>query len=143
MNFGSSGPIIVWILIFIGIFYFLAVRPQRRQKQAHDQMERMLKKGDEVVTLGGMFGTVARIGDDWVDLQVAKRTKVRFLKRAIASITTSAEEVEDEEEYIEAEDEDVEEIDETAEEIEGSVDDADDVDDATPESSKASEARRA
>ena len=69
----------------------------------------MLKKGDEVVTIGGMFGTVTAIGDDWVELEVAKRTKVRYLKRAISSITSIDEydEEEDEDEYIEAADEDV------------------------------------
>ena len=77
-----SFTIIIWILVFFGIFYFLAIRPQRRQKQQHAEMISMLKKGDEVVTIGGMFGTVSAIGDDWVELEVAKRTRVRYLKRA-------------------------------------------------------------
>ena len=105
---GGGAAIIIWILVFFGIFYFLAIRPQRRQRQAHSQMVTMLKKGDEVVTIGGLFGTVTRIGDDWVELEIAKRTKARCLKRAISSITSI---VEDEDEYIEAADDDV--IDET------------------------------
>jgi preprotein translocase subunit YajC len=105
---GGGFAIIVWILVFFGIFYFLAIRPQRRQRQAHSQMVTMLKKGDEVVTIGGIFGTVTKIGDDWVELEIAKRTKARCLKRAISSITSI---VEDEDEYIEAADDDV--IDET------------------------------
>jgi preprotein translocase subunit YajC len=105
---GGGAAIIIWILVFFGIFYFLAIRPQRRQRQAHSQMVAMLKKGDEVVTIGGIFGTVTRIGDDWVELEIAKRTKARCLKRAISSITSI---VEDEDEYIEAADDDV--IDET------------------------------
>jgi preprotein translocase subunit YajC len=73
----------------------------------------MLKKGDEVVTIGGMYGTVSAIGDDWVELEIAKRTRVRYLKRAISSITSIDEYDEDEEdEYIEAEDEVTEEADE-------------------------------
>ena len=105
---GGGAAIIIWILVFFGIFYFLAIRPQRRQRQAHAEMVTMLKKGDEVVTIGGIFGTVTRIGDDWVELEIAKRTKARCLKRAISSITSI---VEDEDEYIEAADDDV--IDET------------------------------
>jgi preprotein translocase subunit YajC len=97
---GQGASIIIWILVFFGIFYFLAIRPQRRQKQAHSDMVTMLKKGDEVVTIGGMFGTVTQIGDDWVELEIAKRTRVRYLKRAISSITVAEEE--DEDEYIEA-----------------------------------------
>jgi preprotein translocase subunit YajC len=110
-----SFTIIIWILVFFGIFYFLAIRPQRRQKQQHAEMVSMLKKGDEVVTIGGMFGTISAIGDDWVELEVAKRTRVRYLKRAISSITSIDEydEEEEEDEYIEAADEDVtEEVDE-------------------------------
>ncbi len=106
---GGSAAIIIWILVFFGIFYFLAIRPQRRQKQAHAEMTSMLKKGDEVVTIGGMFGKITAIGDDWVEVEIAKRTRVRYLKRAISSITQIEEE--DEDEYIEAGDEDV--VDET------------------------------
>jgi preprotein translocase subunit YajC len=111
--------IIVWILFFVVIFYFLAIRPQRRQKASHDQMERMLKKGDEIVTIGGLFGTVTRIGDDWVELEIAKRTKVRFMKRAISSITEISEDDGDEEEIIEASDEDVDVIEEDVIEEDG------------------------
>jgi preprotein translocase subunit YajC len=110
---GGAG-IIIWILVFFGIFYFLAIRPQRRQKQAHQDMVSMLKRGDEVVTIGGMFGTVTAIGDDWVELEIAKRTRVRYLKRAVSSITSIEEGEEDEDEYIEAEEGDV--IDETGDE---------------------------
>lgn len=105
---GGSGVILIWILVFFGIFYFLAIRPQRRQRQQHANLVAMLKKGDQVVTIGGMFGTVTAIGDDWVELEVARGTRVRYLKRAIASVTAVDEEDEDEDEYIDAEDADVE-----------------------------------
>ncbi len=141
--------IIVWILFFVVIFYFLAIRPQRRQKQAHASMERMLKKGDEVVTIGGLFGTVSRIGDEWVELEIAKRTKVRFMKRAISSITEISEDDDEDDELIEAADEDVVDVadedvvdeadedwveeDELTEDVEEDVADADVVDDETTE----------
>jgi len=103
-----NGPmLIVWILVFFGIFYFLAIRPQRRQKQAHSEMVSMLKKGDEIVTIGGMFGTITAIGDDWVEIEIAKRTRVRYLKRAISSITAIIEDDEEDDEYIEAGEDDV------------------------------------
>jgi preprotein translocase subunit YajC len=95
----NGGVLLIWILVFFGIFYFLAIRPQRRQKQAHREMVAMMKRGDEVVTIGGMFGTVRKIGDDWIELEVGRGTRVRFLKRAISSIV-SEEEEEDEEEYV-------------------------------------------
>jgi preprotein translocase subunit YajC len=128
-----SFTIIIWILVFFGIFYFLAIRPQRRQRQQHAEMVSMLKKGDEVVTIGGMFGTVSAIGDDWVELEIARRTRVRYLKRAISSITSIDEYDEDEEdEYIEAADDDVtEEVDEDVVEDEEDVVEDEDVADAT------------
>jgi preprotein translocase subunit YajC len=127
---GGGAAIIIWILVFFGIFYFLAIRPQRRQRQAHSQMVTMLKKGDEVVTIGGIFGTVTKIGDDWVELEIAKRTKSRFLKRAISSITSIVEEDDDEDEYIEAAEDDV--VDETDE---VSADEPDEVADAETDAS--------
>ena len=150
-----SFTIIIWILVFFGIFYFLAIRPQRRQKQQHQEMVSMLKKGDEVVTIGGMFGTISAIGDDWVELEVAKRTRVRYLKRAVSSITSVEEidEDEDDDEYIEAAEEDVveesdDEVDE-AEADEGEVDedvvdeDVADEADETPEPPESPEAPKA
>lgn len=138
---GGGAAIVIWILVFFGIFYFLAIRPQRRQKAAHAEMERMLKKGDEVVTIGGLYGTVSRIGDDWVELEVAKRTKVRFMKRAISSIVTIAEE-EEEEEYYEAEEGDVEDY-ETVEDVEEPVEYVDEEDEDLPQGPAAPEPPKA
>jgi preprotein translocase subunit YajC len=97
----GGAAIIIWIVVFFGIFYFLAVRPQRRQRQAHQEMVAMLKKGDEIVTVGGMFGVIRRMGDDWIELEITKGTRVRFLKRAISQIVSEEEdEDEDYEEYV-------------------------------------------
>jgi preprotein translocase subunit YajC len=148
-----SVTIIIWIVVFFGIFYFLAIRPQRRQKQQHAEMVSMLKKGDEVVTIGGMFGTVSAIGDDWVELEVAKRTRVRYLKRAISSITSIDEyDEDDEDEYIEAADDEVieeadeefvEDEDEVVEDAEVADDTAAEVTDETPDAPDAPEAPKA
>jgi preprotein translocase subunit YajC len=147
-----SFTIIIWILVFFGIFYFLAIRPQRRQRQQHAQMISMLKKGDEVVTIGGMFGTVSAIGDDWVELEVAKRTRVRYLKRAISSITSIEEyDEDDEDEYIEAdEDELIEEADaeyvedeQVEDEVAAEAEVVEELADAEPEAPKPPEAPKA
>jgi preprotein translocase subunit YajC len=147
-----SFTIIIWIVVFFGIFYFLAIRPQRRQKQQHAEMVSMLKKGDEVVTIGGMYGTISGIGDDWVELEIAKRTRVRYLKRAISSITSIDEYDEDEEdEYIEAADDEViEEADEYVAYEEEVFEDAEIADDTagetageTPDAPDAPEAPKA
>jgi preprotein translocase YajC subunit len=113
VNVTGTGMLIIWILVFFGIFYFLAVRPQRKQRQSHNEMVAMLKKGDEIVTIGGLFGVVRRLGDDWVELEVSKGTRVRFLKRAISQIVS--EEDEDEEEYEEYAEDEIEAADDEAE----------------------------
>lgn len=135
-----NGPmLIVWILVFFGIFYFLAIRPQRRQKQAHAEMVSMLKRGDEIVTIGGMFGTITAIGDDWVEIEVAKRTRVKYLKRAISTITVAIEDDDEDDEYIEAAEDDVVEETVEADEDEASEQEAGDIGDApdAPEAPKA------
>lgn len=144
-----SFTIIIWVVVFFGIFYFLAIRPQRRQRQQHAEMVSMLKKGDDVLTIGGMYGTVSAIGDDWVELEIAKRTRVRYLKRAISSITSIDEyDEEEEDEFIEADDEDVieeadgEEID-AADEAFEEVEEAEVAGDEMPDAPDAPEAPKA
>jgi len=124
----GSGLILIYIILFIGVFYFLAVRPQRRQRRAHQEMLSMIKKGDEVVTIGGIFGVVKELREDYVVLEIAHRTKVRFLKRAISSIVSEEEE---EEEYEEEEPEEIEGETETDED-EQAADDSE-ADDGTDE----------
>jgi len=121
---GGGIQIIAMMVIFFGIFWFLAIRPQRKQQRSHREMVSMLKKGDEVVTIGGMFGTIKKIGPDFVELEIANRTKVRYLKRAISSIV-SEEEEEEEEEYDDEPEEQVEDAEEEATDAEASEDDED------------------
>ncbi|HQG03517.1 MAG TPA: preprotein translocase subunit YajC [Thermoleophilia bacterium] len=122
----GTGMLIIYILIFFGIFYFLAVRPQRKQRQAHQEMVAMLKKGDEVVTIGGMFGVIRRIGDDWVEMDVSKGTRVRFLKRAISQIVSEEEEEEEEYEEEFAADDEIDAVDEIEAADEEALDEATD-----------------
>jgi preprotein translocase subunit YajC len=117
---GGGIQIIAMMVIFFGIFWFLAIRPQRKQQRSHREMVSMLKKGDEVVTIGGMFGTIKKIGPDFVELEIANRTKVRYLKRAISSIVS-----EEEEEYDDEPEEQVEDAEEEATDAEASEDDED------------------
>ena len=102
----ENTPVIIYLLVFVVIAFMLytTYSQQRRAKKAQEQLQRMVKKGDEVLTVGGMFGTVRKVGDDFVVLEVADRTKVRFLRRAIREIVNEEEDVEDdEEEYVDDE----------------------------------------
>lgn len=147
---GGGGAIIfVYIILFVGVFYFLAVRPQRRQRRAHSEMLTMLKKGDEVVTIGGMFGTIKELREDYVVLEVANRVKVKYLKRAISQIVSEEEEdYEDYEEYeeepeeLEAADDEAgdEALDEDADEVEDDTGETEDEEPAPPEAPEAPKA---
>jgi preprotein translocase subunit YajC len=73
-----------FILIF-GIFYFLVIRPQQRRSTTHRGFLDKLKRGDSVLTTGGILGTIEGLTEQFVILQIADGVKVRVLKNQIAS----------------------------------------------------------
>ena len=74
------------ILMFV-IFYFLLIRPQQKKQKALQLMITQLKKGDKVVTTGGILGTVSSLQDDYVVITVGgSDTKIEVLKSAIAGL---------------------------------------------------------
>jgi preprotein translocase subunit YajC len=79
-------PMIVWVGLLFVLMYFLLIRPQRKKQKEHDKLLGELKKGDKVVTTGGMFGTIFAIDDERnrVVLKIGDDTKLEFLKSAIA-----------------------------------------------------------
>jgi preprotein translocase subunit YajC len=79
-------------LIFLGflivIFYFMLIRPQRRRVQQHKNLISSIGIGDEIVTIGGIYGRVVRMGDDDIDLEISPGTTIRIVKSAIARRVT-------------------------------------------------------
>jgi len=71
----------------IAFFYFLIVMPQRRRRQVQAQLMSDVDVGDEVMTLGGIFGVVREVGDHHVVLEIAPDTRVRLAKSAITART--------------------------------------------------------
>jgi preprotein translocase subunit YajC len=82
------GLLVLYVLGFILIFYFMAIRPQQRQRRAHESMVKAVKKGDQVITAGGIVGTVRRTDESFVMLEVAKGVQLKLARRAIAEITS-------------------------------------------------------
>lgn len=82
---GALGQILM-LAMFVGIFYFMLWRPQRKRTKEHQQMMTGLQKGDEVVTSGGMLGKVSDMQDDLVLLSLSDRVEVCLQKHAIASV---------------------------------------------------------
>lgn len=79
------------VLIFV-IFYFLLIRPQQKKAKEHKQMIENLKKGDKVVTSGGIYGVIESVNTNTIQLKIAENVKVKFGKGYIASLRSSAEE---------------------------------------------------
>ncbi len=73
------------MVLLIAIFYFLLYRPQQKQRQKHQEFLNSLKKGDKVVTAGGLIGEIKSIGDDVVTLKLSEGTIVKVLKTSITS----------------------------------------------------------
>ena len=81
-NFAQFIPL---ILIFV-IFYFFLIRPQQKRVKDHKEMVKNLKRGDEVITSGGLIGTVDRVfEDDRVELVIAEGVKVIAIKNTVQS----------------------------------------------------------
>jgi preprotein translocase YajC subunit len=137
--------VIIYLLVFVVIAFMLwtTYSQQRRSKKAQEQLQRMVKKGDEVLTVGGMFGTVRKVGDDFVILEVADRTKVRFLRRSIREIVNEEEDVEedDEAEYVDDEYDEAEYDEQDGDDEDSDDEDSDDEDsdDEAAESDEAEE----
>jgi len=78
--------IVVWLL-FIGGFYFLFIAPQKKKQKQHEKMLASLQSGDEVVTTGGIYGTITNVKDDRFVLKVADNTKIEIGKGFVNSVS--------------------------------------------------------
>lgn len=80
-----------FMLIFILFFYFVVIRPQKKQQKEMQKMLEALKKGDKVVTIGGIFGKVAAVKDDAVVIRVNdSNTEITFRKDAVSKVLNQA-----------------------------------------------------
>jgi preprotein translocase subunit YajC len=91
----GSGFFFIIIIAFL-LLWLIVVRPQRKRQNKQQQMLGELQVGDEVLTAGGIYGTVSRIDEDQVTVEIAPKTEVRVARRAIAGITREPEEEGDE-----------------------------------------------
>jgi len=86
MSGSGFAQFIPLILIFV-IFYFFLIRPQQKKVQQHKLMVKALKRGDEVITSGGIIGKVERIlGDDKVDLLITENVTIQVVQSTIQSV---------------------------------------------------------
>jgi preprotein translocase subunit YajC len=99
--YGSNGAaaqpsmlsaLLPFIIIFV-IFYFLIIMPARKKQKKHQDLITSLKGGERVITAGGIYGTVTRVMDDRIEVEVDKSTNLQIAKSSISGIidTTGAE----------------------------------------------------
>jgi len=85
---GQGGGLISFIpliLMFV-IFYFLLIRPQQRKAKQHKELLGALKKGDKVVSSGGLHGTVTGLTDDVVTMEIAPKVRVKVSRGSISAV---------------------------------------------------------
>jgi len=74
------------LMLCFFIFYFLLIRPQQKQRQRHEEQVNQLKKGDRIVTSGGIFGSIVGMKDNIAVVKIAENVKIEILKSAISQI---------------------------------------------------------
>jgi preprotein translocase subunit YajC len=107
--------ILILIAIAFLLMWLLLIRPQRRRQSEQVRMQESLSIGDEIVTAGGLYGTVERIDEDEVTVEIADRVVVRIARRAIAGVIPKETEEEELGEEFDEDEEDEQPVDSEAE----------------------------
>jgi len=87
-------PLLLIVLLF-GVMYFMMIRPQQKRRREAQAMQSALGPGDEIVTIGGLHGTVVAVDDDVVTLEIAPGVTARYSRPAIARVTSQRDAVDE------------------------------------------------
>ena len=82
---GIFSALVPLILIFV-IFYFLLIVPQRKKQKDHQEMIKNLKKGDKVVTNGGIYGTITKLKKNYIEVEVTNQVVLRVQRSAVSRL---------------------------------------------------------
>ena len=89
---GDFVGMILPLVLIMGVFYFLLIRPQQRKMKEHQEMLKKVAKGDTIVTSGGLIGKVIKVVDDnELQVEVGENVKVRVLRTGIADVRSKGE----------------------------------------------------
>ena len=93
---GAAGGLIsfVPILLIFAIMYFLMIRPQQKKVKEHRAMVEAVRRGDQVITSGGLIGKVVKVADTEVEVELAPNVKVRVVKSTLSQVVSKTEPVE-------------------------------------------------
>ena len=87
---GSVAPTLLMMLLLFGAMYFLFIRPNKRRRQQIEEMQRSIGPGDEVLTIGGLYGTVTEIDDERVVLEVSPGVFNTYSRSAISRVVAAS-----------------------------------------------------
>jgi preprotein translocase subunit YajC len=93
---GDYSMLLIMGALFVGI-YFLMIRPQQKRRREVESMQRAMGPGDEVVTVGGLYGVITEVDDDTVWLEIAPDVVARYARGAISKVVNAAERVDEDE----------------------------------------------
>ena len=87
---GSAGAGFLGILppmiVMFAIFYFLLIRPQQKKQKEHQAMLDSIKEGDNILTSGGIYGTIKKIKEDVITVQIADNVRVKVSRKSVSSV---------------------------------------------------------
>jgi preprotein translocase subunit YajC len=83
---GSLGGMLLPMLVIFGAFYFLLIRPQQKRQKEHTELVKSLSKGDEVITAGGIFGTITGVNEHFVTLKIAENVEIKIQKSTVTQV---------------------------------------------------------
>ena len=76
-------PMIIFLILIFGLFYFVMIRPQRRRQREHETLMHELQKGDRVITAGGIYGTIESLSEDSVVIKVESGATIRVARGSV------------------------------------------------------------
>ena len=103
----GSASSLIFLVVMVAIFYFMLIRPQKKRVEQHRQLVEAISMGDQVVTIGGLFGIVTDEDDETFELEIALGTRIRVLKSAVARRVEDSAEIDD---TVDEDDDDLEEV---------------------------------
>jgi preprotein translocase subunit YajC len=87
-------PAYLFILVLLAVLWFFMIRPRQRQLRRQQAMIERIEIGDEIVTAGGLYGTVTRLDEDELRVEIAPELEVRIARRAVAGVLSEKDELE-------------------------------------------------
>ncbi len=89
---GSSFTAFIPLILMFAIFYFLLIRPQQKKAKAHKETLSTIKKGDQIVSSGGLHGVITGLTDDIVTIEIAPKVRVKISRGSVAGVLKRSQE---------------------------------------------------